>query len=100
VYAYPEYNSNSALHTAAIYLTGYRGTAVIQATLENSPASFNRYVTVATRTYTGFSGIDYINFNGIFSYIRIIFQPAVKPAESVNDNPSYYGKFDKVLYRC
>lgn len=100
VYAYPEYNSNSALHTAAIYLTGYRGTAVIQATLENSPAGFNRYVTVATRTYTGFSGIDYINFNGIFSYIRIIFQPAVKPSESVNDNPSYYGKFDKVLYRC
>ena len=99
VYAQPEFNSNTALHTAAMYMTGYRGTVYIQATLNNTPASSGRYVTVATRTYTGFTGVDYVNFNGIFSYIRIMHIPATKPAESDNDNPSYYGSFDKVLYR-
>jgi hypothetical protein len=99
VYANPEFNGNTALHTAAMYMTGYRGTVLIQATLNNTPASSGRYVTVATRTYTGFTGIDYVNFNGVFNYIRVMHIPATKPAESDNDNPSYYGSFDKVLYR-
>jgi len=100
VYAYPEYNSNQALHTMAMYMTRYRGTVYIQGTLDNTPASFGRYATVATRTYTGFSGIDYVNFNGVYSYVRIMYVPAVAPAESVNNNPTFFGSFDKVLYRC
>ena len=99
IYAYPEYNSNTALHTIAMYMTGFKGTVYIQGTLYNSPASFNRYVTLAERSYTGFSGIDYVNFNGIFSYIRIMYIPDTAPAESNNDNPAYYGSFDKALYR-
>jgi hypothetical protein len=97
--AHPEYNGNQALHTLAMYMTGYRGTVYIQGTLNNTPGSSGRYVTLATRTYTGFTGIDYVNFTGIFSYIRIMHIPATKPAESDNDNPSYYGSFDKILYR-
>lgn len=100
IYAYPEYNSNTALHTAAAYLTNYKGTIKVEGTLYNSPASFNRYVTISTKSYNGFTGIDYFNFNGIFSYVRFTFIPDVAPGESNNNNPDYYGSFDKVLYRC
>jgi hypothetical protein len=100
VYAFPEYNSNQALHTMAMYMRNYRGTVYVQGTLDNTPASFGRYATVATRTYTGFSGIDYVNFNGVYSYVRVMYVPAVAPAESVNNNHTFFGNFDKVLYRC
>lgn len=95
----PEFNRGPALHTLALYLNAYRGTVYIQATMNNTPASSGRYVTVASKTYTGFSGVDYFNFNGIFSYIRILHVPATKPAETDNDNPSYWGALDKALYR-
>jgi hypothetical protein len=98
IYAYPEYNSNSALHTVALYMTDYRGTVYIQGTLYNSPQDLGRYVTVATLTYDGFTGIDYSNFNGIFSYIRVMHVPD-RDVLNDNDNPEYYGSFDKVLYR-
>lgn len=97
--AHPEYNGNTALHTAAVYLNNYRGTLYVQATLSNTPASFGKYVTVETRQYNGYTGIDYVNFNGIFTYVRFMHVPATAPAESDNDNPAYYGTFDKVLYR-
>jgi hypothetical protein len=99
IYAYPEYNSNSALHTVAIYMKGFKGTVYIQGTLYNTPGSTDRYVTISTKTYTGFTGIDYQNFNGIFSYIRIMYVPATAPAGYGNDDPSFYGSLDKVLYR-
>jgi|LauGreDrversion4_2_1035121.scaffolds.fasta_scaffold49777_2 hypothetical protein len=100
IYAYPEYNGNSGLHTVAMYMTNFKGTVYIQGTLYNSPAEFGRYATIETREYNGFTGIDYLNFNGIFSYIRVVYQPAKGPTDPNNDNPSYYGSFDKVLYRC
>ena len=98
-YAYPEYNSNTALHTMALYMTKYIGTVTIQGTLYNTPAAFGRYVTINTLTYNGRTGIDYINFNGIFSYVRVIYQPALGPTDYNNDNTDYSGTFDKVLYR-
>jgi hypothetical protein len=100
VYAFPEQNGNTALHTMAMYMQRFHGKVYIQATLDNTPASFGRYVTVATRTYTGFTGVDYVNFNGIFSYVRIMYVPDTAPAESTNDNANFFGSFDKVLYRC
>jgi hypothetical protein len=99
IYAYPEYNGNSALHTVALYMTGFRGTVYLQATLYNTPASFDRYATITSRTYNNFTGVDYINFNGVYSYIRLMYIPSTKPGESTNDNPTYFGSFDKVLYR-
>jgi len=99
IYANPAFNSNSGLHTAAVYMTAYRGTVYIQGTLSNSPAAADRYVTIKSKTYTGFTGIDVFNFNGVFSYIRIVYVPATAPAESQNDNPHYFGSLDKVLYR-
>ena len=99
IYANPEYNGNSALHTLAMYMTNYKGTVYIQGTLDNSPGSSGSYSNIATRTYNGFSGIDPVNFNGVYTYIRIIHVPATAPAESNNDNPSFFGSFDKALYR-
>lgn len=99
IYAYPEYNSNSALHTVAMYMTNFKGTVLIEGTLYNTPGTFNRYVTLATKTYDGFTGIDYENFNGLFSYVRITYQPAKAPWNGNNRDTEYAGTFDKVLYR-
>lgn len=100
IYAYPELNGNSALHTAAFYLDNFKGTVYIQGTLYNNPDSFDKYFTIESRHYTGFSGIDYANFNGVFTYVRFMYIPDTAPAASNNDDPSFYGSFDKVLYRC
>lgn len=99
IYASPEYNGNTALHTAAVYLTNYKGTVHIQGTLDNTPDSSGNYSTIVSKTYNGTSGIDYFNFNGVFTYIRIMHIPAKGPTDSDNDNPAFFGSLDKVLYR-
>ena len=99
IYASPEYNGNNALHTVALYMTAYRGAVKIQGSLDNTPNADSSYYTISTKAYTGFTGVDYVNFNGVFSYIRIVHIPATAPAESNNNNPSFFGSFDKVLYR-
>jgi hypothetical protein len=97
--AKPQFQGNSALHTMAFYLNNYRGQIHVQGTLYNSPGQTGRYATILSRTYTGFNGIDYVNFNGVYSYVRVMYIPATKPGESDNDNPTYWGAVDKVLYR-
>ena len=100
VYAYPEFNGNSALHTAAIYMTAYKGVVLIQGTLDNAPSNDSSYDTLETRVYTGFTGIDYFNFNGVYTYIRIVYIPAAGPPPNIsNDDPAFFGSLDKVLYR-
>jgi len=99
VYAYPEYNNNTALHTMAIYMTNFKGTVYVQGTLNNQPDNTDYYHTVVSLDYDGFSGIDYVNFNGIYSYVRIKFVPAADPVTNLNDDPDYWGSVDKVLYR-
>ena len=39
LYANPEFNGNSALHTVAVYMTAYKGTVYVEATLDNTPGS-------------------------------------------------------------
>ena len=99
IYAYPEFNSNSALHTVAMYMTKFKGTVHVQGTLSNQPDSYGKYFTIDSRTYTGFSGVDYMNFNGVYTYIRLLIVPATAPAGSTNDDPDFFGSFDKALYR-
>ena len=98
-YAYPEFNGNNALHTLAIYMGAYKGTVYVEATLDNSPSANSNYTVVDQRTYTGFTGIDYLNFTGVYSYIRITHIPDKGPLDAYNNNPSYYGSLDKILYR-
>jgi hypothetical protein len=99
LYAHPEYKNGIALQTLAIYMSKFRGTVTIQGTLSNQPDSVVAYSTITTLNYSNYSGIDYLNFNGIYTYIRVIYTPSIKPGDSTNDNPSYYGSLDKVLYR-
>jgi hypothetical protein len=99
IYANPEFNSNLALHTAVFYMTNYRGSVKIQATMDNSPTINSNWTTVATSTYNQFNGIDYVNFNGVYSFVRFIHVPQQGPTDPNNDNPDYYGNFDKILYR-
>jgi hypothetical protein len=99
VYAYPEYNSNSALHTMALYMTNFKGLVLIQGTLSPQPDSYNKYFTITSKTYNGFDGVDYLNFNGIYSYVRVIYIPSKGPLDQDNTNTAYSGTFDKVLYR-
>jgi len=98
LYANPAFNGNSALHTMAFYLTGYKGRVLIEGTQENSPGFFANYAVLSDTTYTGFTGIDYKNFYGVWSFVRVRYIPTANP---LNDNrdKSYRGTFDKVLYR-
>jgi hypothetical protein len=100
IYANPEYQGNTALHTAAIYMTGFKGTLHIMGTLNNNPNDTAYYATLTTRTYNGFTGIDYINFNGVYSYLNFVYIPSQGPTDLNNkDNQSYRGTLDKILYR-
>lgn len=95
----PEFNSNDALHTLAVYMTSYKGIVRVEGTLENSPSAFGNYALIESRTYNGFSGIDYYNFNGVFSFIRVKYIPEKDPITLENDDVSYRGSVDKILYR-
>lgn len=108
--AHPEYKSNNALHTAAVYMTRYRGRVLIEGTLENDPGTFANYAVIKDTSYNGFTGIDYYNFNGIFSKVRIRYIPDLEPTLQSNkkDDSSpvrrstilaYTGTVDKVFYR-
>lgn len=98
--AHPEFKSNPALHTCAFYMTKFRGTVKIEGTLENDPGTFANYATISTNTYNSFTGIDYVNFYGLFSKIRVHYIPSVNPANNQNNDTSYTGTFDKLLYKC
>jgi hypothetical protein len=52
-----------------------------------------------TKIYNGTTDIDAVSFNGVYTYIRLIHVPATAPGESTNDNPNFFGSFDKALYR-
>lgn len=97
--AHPEFSSNVALHTAAVYMNNYKGQVILEATLENDPVTFGNYAVIGNFSYTGFSGIDYYNFNGVFSRVRIRYIPDKNPISQLNNDTSYAGTVDKVLYR-
>lgn len=99
LYASPEYNGNTALHTVAFYTTAYKGTIYVEGTMDNSPGASGNYSVIDSVTYTGYSGVDYINFNGVYSYIRIRHVPAKGPTSPDNRDTTYSGTLDKILYR-
>ena len=88
------------LHTVAKYMTNYKGQVIIEATLENDPGFFGNFAVIDQKTYDGFTGIDYVNFTGIFTHIRVKYIPAKDPSTQQNGDTAYTGTFDKALYRC
>ena len=91
------HKSNEALHTAAMYMTGFTGDVYIMGTLDNTPASpgsANRgyaeirdltsepsgdaWATLNALSYDNFTGVDYVNWSGNFTNIQIKWVPKSK----------------------
>lgn len=99
--SHPEYKSNTALHTVAIYFNQYRGQVLVEATLQNTPGTFGDFVTVASTSTNNYTGVSYLNFNGVWSYVRVRHIPTKNPVTQNNDDSEigYRGNIDKILYR-
>jgi hypothetical protein len=88
VNARPELNGkNNALHTAAIYSTGYTGTVNIEVTLDNGITEIVNWATLDTVDI--YDNLQYVNFTGVFTFVRF----------RTVDDPSNTGTVDKILYR-
>ena len=86
--AEPAINGNEALHTAAIYQSGYAGTVTVQATLENAVTGSTNWADISTVTIAGTEEQPTaVNFNGVFSHLRF----------KCSDNPA--DKLSKILVR-
>ena len=76
--AQPAINGNEALHTAAIYTSGFAGDIVVQATLENQVDEGTKWADVTTVSLSGSETEPTpVNFNGVFSFLR--FKTTVDP---------------------
>lgn len=95
----PQYQTGSALHTVAYYLNNYKGIVYLETTMDNSPSTFGSYTTIASNRYDRVTGVKYVNFNGVFSHIRVRHVPDPDPATGQNDDPTVTGTIDKILYR-
>jgi hypothetical protein len=90
VNARPELNGkNNALHTATFYSTSFNGTVNIEVTLDNGITDVVQWATLDRKIITDSDAISYINFNGVFTFVRFRIAP-----DSLNT-----GKVDKILYR-
>lgn len=85
--AQPEINSNTALHTAVFYTTGYKGTVTIQGTLDDNTT--NSWFDISTVTINNATTPVHENFNGVFSHLRFKYE---------NDTGNT-GTLDKILVR-
>jgi hypothetical protein len=86
---HPDLNSNTGLHSVAIYADNFNGNIEIQVTLENGHTDIMDWSVLKTMPIVPDSLITYGNFNGVFSWVRFRIVPA-------DDNT---GTIDKILYR-
>ena len=70
VTAEPTINGNSALHTVAYYLDQAVGDIVVQGTLANQIDGDTFWSDIDTFTSTDSDSLKYVNFNGVYSYLR------------------------------
>ena len=87
--AYPGKNNNSALHTIAVYSTGFAGRVKIQGTMVTTSALDTDYFTIADLDLTTNDAVTHLNFNGVYQYVRF----------SYGNTSSNTGTVDKILYR-
>jgi len=101
--ANPSFHSHGEYHTAAYYMTKFKGWVYMQGSLDNTPPPSGNQSTLATinaKHYNGFTGVDYVNFQGAFTYVRLMFLPDTPVGlPGQNDNTEYTGTFDKLVYR-
>ena len=83
----PAINSNTALHTAAIYSTDFAGTVTIEGSLEDSTT--DNWCTINQITLSSPTTPTYQNFNGVFSNLRF----------KVANDSGNTGTIDKILVR-
>lgn len=95
----PQFRNDQSLHTMAVYMTNYKGQVLIEGTLESSPTSFGHYAVISIKEYDDFTGIDYTNFNGVFSKVRVRYIPEENPGSGQNNDTAYAGTVDRILYR-
>lgn len=88
--ARPDLNSkNTAIHTIAVYSNNFSGTINIEASLETSVGSIVQWSTISTLQINSTDSLKYINFYGIYNWVRFRYIPA--------ENNT--GTIDKILYR-
>tara|TARA_Y100001968_G_C19422482_1_gene752540 strand:+ start:813 stop:1622 length:810 start_codon:yes stop_codon:yes gene_type:complete len=92
--AEPAINGNEALHTAAFYLNSADGDVTVQATLDSQISSSTNWSDVATISVDTTDTLRYVNFNGVFSYLRI--KHTTDKADPDND---YDNDITKILVR-
>ena len=80
-------NGNEALHTAAIYTTDFEGKVTIQGTLENQVSGLTVWADIYSTTLQSPTQPQFVNFNGVFSYIRAKYENKVS------------GTIDKILVK-
>lgn len=96
VSAQPNKNSNTALHTAAYYLTNFTGGIKIYGTLVDG-ASYGTesqqsdFYLIDTQYYSSESNIQYVNFTGVHQ--RVVF------VAQASDSSTVLTGLDKILYR-
>ena len=87
--AYPDLNGQAALHTVVFYSTNYQGSIEIQASLENGVTDIIQWSVIDTIEIESSDSIQYVNFEGVLSWIRFRMIPTM----------SNTGTVDKILYR-
>jgi uncharacterized protein YcfL len=97
---YPDRLNKTATHTVAFYLNNFKGTVVVEGTLENEPSTYGRYAIIDSKNYTtNTTGVGYFTFVGLFTHIKFTYIPSKNPVSGDNSEISYSGTLDKVLIR-
>jgi len=91
-------NSNSALHTVAVYTDGYSGELHVYGTLSANlsyatDSHRSQFYKITTQTYSSASGVKYFNFTGVHTSVAFVF------SQAVDDSSTVLGGIDKILYR-
>ena len=82
VYASPETNSNTALHTVAIYSNGYTGTVTVQGTLEGTITNDTIWADLSVLTLSQETEPVAANVFGTVTYLRFVTD--VDPADLIS----------------
>jgi len=89
IQAHPGKNNNSALHTVAIYTTGFAGRVKVQGTMVTTSPTDADYFDISNIDITTSDSVVYNNFNGVYQHIRF----------SYDNTTGNTGTLDKILYR-